>query len=63
MPKVFLSCIMRPIFLLNWYLEVPLGLLIPSAFHRCWLKPLTRKVREIFLIIICTIERLKVNQF
>ena len=33
MSKVLLSCIMRPLLLVNWYLGVPLGFLMPSIFQ------------------------------
>ena len=63
MSKVLLSCIMRPLFHLNWYIGVPLGFLMPSGFQSLWLQPLIRKVREMVLVIICTLEGLKGDQF
>ena len=63
MSKVFLSWIMRPILILNWYLGVPLCFLITSDLQIFWLQSLTRKVRNIVLIIICTLEVFKGDQF
>ena len=63
MPKVFFSCLMKPLFLLNWVLGVPLCLLVPSGFQIFCLQPLISKVRYIVIIIICTLEGLKCGQF
>ena len=37
MSKVFLSCITRPLFLLNWYFGVSLGILVPSGLKSWWI--------------------------
>ena len=63
MSQVFLSCIMRTLFLLNWYLGLYQGFLMPSRFQSCWLQPLVFKVRDIVPIIICTLEGLKVINY
>ena len=60
--KVLLSWIIRPLFLLNCYLGVPLGFLMPSSFQRYWLQPLISKVWDISFIIICNLEVLKGDQ-
>ena len=51
------------LFLLNWDLGVPLRFLLPSGFQSFWIAALTIKVSNIFLIIICTLEVLKGDQF
>ena len=60
--KLFLSWIMKTLFLLAWDIWVPLGLLISSGSQSCWIQPLISKVRAILLIIICDIEVVKGNQ-
>ena len=57
--KVLISLLMRPLFLLDWNLGFPMRFLVPSGFHSWWIQPLISKVREIVLIIICTLEGLK----
>ena len=59
MSKVFISYIMRPLFLLKWDLGVPLGFLMTYVFQSCWIQTLFINVRNIFLIIIFTLEVLK----
>ena len=62
MYKVLLYWIIRPLFLLNWYHGVSLGFLMTFEFQICSLQPFISKVRDIVLIIICTIEGLKCYQ-
>ena len=54
---------MSSLFFLSWDLGAPLGFLINSGFQIFWLQPLISKVSDIVLIIICTLEGLKDDQF
>ena len=62
MSKVLLYLIMRPIFLLNWDLGVPLVFLMPSVLQSFWLQKIIIDVRDIVLIIVCTLEVFKGGQ-
>ena len=63
MSYILLSWIMRPIFLLTWYLRLSLGLLMTYVFQRFWIQLIIIKIRDKLIIIICTIEGLKGGWF
>ena len=48
---------------MNWDIGVTLGLLILSGFQSYFLQPLTSNVRDILLIIICTLRVFKGDKF
>ena len=63
MYKILLPWLIGLILILNWDLWLPMGVLMNSDFPSFWLQPIIRKVRDIVLIIIFTLEGLKGDAF